>query len=328
MVVVSGPVPRLPKRDVKKDPKVCGTTARDSEQLLVSSSGGLKNMIVIVEDVKRGKDVPSSLLNSQIDQKNCEYAPHVMVMPVNAEVAILNSDPILHNIHFYQDDESVSNIAQPVQNHTHKQKLTKKGMVYAECDVHGWMQGHIAVVNNPYVAVTDESGKFSISDLPAGNYKVKFWHEYLGETTLEASVNAKVDTPLNLDLKDLLAAKKPAEAKPAASPDKKIAGPEVVVKMITEGSSFRFEPAEITVKAGTRVKWVNDSENRHTSTADHKLEKKPGQAVVPAGAAIWASPFLAKDESFTQTFTTPGKYQYFCRNHGQFGMEASITVIP
>src|SRR5207247_6680606 len=122
--------------------------------------------------VKGGKAVPASLQEVQIDQKNCEYSPHVAVMPVSTDISVRNSDPLLHNIHFYQNDESLFNIAQPTQGQVNKHKLDKTGMVYAECDVHGWMQGHVAVVDNPYFAVTDENGKFSIADLPAGTYKV------------------------------------------------------------------------------------------------------------------------------------------------------------
>ena len=97
--------------------------------------------------------------------------------------------------------------------------------------------------------------------------------------------------------------------------------------MISDGSSFRYEPAEITVKVGTTVKWVNDSANRHTATDDPKFEKTTGEAELPAGAEPWSSPFMTNGESFSYTFTKAGKYKYFCRNHGQFGMEGGITVV-
>ena len=98
--------------------------------------------------------------------------------------------------------------------------------------------------------------------------------------------------------------------------------------MTTDGSAFKFEPAEITVKVGGTVKWVNESDNRHTATDDEKFEKNAGQAVLPSGAQPWGSAFLTNGESFEQKFTVPGKYRYFCRNHGQFGMEVVINVVP
>src|SRR5215813_7136730 len=82
---------------------------------------------------------------------------------------------------------------------------------------------------------------------------------------------------------------------------------EVIIHMVSEGSSFRFEPAEITVKVGTTVKWVNESDNRHTSTDDPNFEKTPGEAVLPSGAEAWTSPFLATGDSYTRKFTAPGK---------------------
>lgn len=340
-ISVSGSIPRLLARPINKDPKVCGTGVRDSQQLMVNKTGGgLKNAIVIVQDVKRGKALSAEAQKPQIDQKSCEYVPHVQVIPVKTDVSILNSDPTLHNIHLYQNDDSLFNVAQPVQNQVNRYKLEKAGVVFAQCDVHGWMQAHMAVVDNPYYAVTGDSGKFTIADLPAGTYKVKVWHEYLGEKTQDVTVAAKSDAALNLDLKDLLAAKKPATpitsapaatpgggaAAPAKAPSK--LGPEVTVQMIADGTTFKYEPANLTVKAGTTVRWLNNSDNRHTATDDPKFEKKSGQAVVPAGVDAWTSPFLPNGESFTRTFTVPGTYRYFCRNHEQFGMIGNITVVP
>src|SRR5688572_1519573 len=79
-ITVSGSIPKLPVRQLNKDPKVCGTAARDSQQLITSRTGGLKNAVVMVEGVRRGKAVPSPSLDHHIDQKECEYVPHVQVM--------------------------------------------------------------------------------------------------------------------------------------------------------------------------------------------------------------------------------------------------------
>ena len=343
-ISASGPIPKLPARPLNKDPNVCGAGVRDSQQLIVSKSGAVKNAIIIVEGVKRGKAIPAA--SPKIDQSKCEYTPHVQVVPVNTEIAVTNSDPILHNIHFYQNDESLFNMAQPVKGQVNTHKLEKPGFVYAECDVHSWMQGHVAVVDNPYYAVTDENGNFSIADLPPGNYKVKVWHEYLGEQSQDISVASKQEVVLNLDLKDLLAKKNPAALTAAPAPGANTAsnapktaasadagkegapGAEVTVQMFSDGGTFRFEPANITVKVGATVLWVNKSDNRHSATDDPEFEKLPGQAILPGGVEPWSSPFLPEGESFRRKFMAPGKYQYFCRNHGQFGMVGVITVTP
>src|SRR5262245_61440013 len=206
-IAISGPISKLPVRKISKDPQVCGTADRESQKLIVNGTGGLKNAVVIVEAVKRGKAMPPASQNAEIDQKKCEYSPHVQVMAVNSEISLRNSDSILHNIQFFQGDKSLFNLAQPVQGQVNKQKLDKAGTIYVECAVHGWMQGNVVVVDNPYYALTDDNGKFSITDLPPGKYQLRIWHEYLGELTRELTVTAKTETALNVDFKDLLAKK-------------------------------------------------------------------------------------------------------------------------
>jgi plastocyanin len=342
-IALSGPIHQLPVRKISKDPQVCGTASRESQKLIVHGAGGLKNAVVIVEGVKRGKAMPPAAQNAAIDQNKCEYSPHVQVMAVNSEITLRNSDPILHNIQFLQGDSSLFNIAQPVQGQVTKQKLDKIGSIYVECAVHSWMQGHVVVVDNPYYALTDDNGKFSITDLPPGKYQVKIWHEYVGELTREVTVTAKTETALNVDLKDLLAKKAaPAPVSVASVAPAAVATGgsnakpnEVVVQMHElsgkEGPTFRFEPANLTIKVGTTVKWVNVSGEdgpRHTSTDDPEWETPQAQAILPAGAEKWRTPFLRNGESGTHTFTVPGKYQYFCETHGQYGMVATITVLP
>jgi plastocyanin len=270
-----------------------------------------------------------------IDQAGCEYVPHVQVMPVNAELSIVNSDPVLHNIHVYRGDADLFNVAQPIKGQTNTRMIDQPGFIYAECDVHGWMRGHIAVVSSPYHAITDEQGGFEIGGLPPGTYTVRIWHEHLGEQTQTVNVTADADATLNVDLRDALSKKIPTKTSTAAKPPAppRAAAPtalsgEVIVNMVSQGGTFAYEPGDITVKTGTTVKWVNNSDNRHTATDDPKFEKAPGQAILPAGAAAWSTPFIANGQETSHTFTTPGKYRYFCRNHGQFGMIATITVVP
>ena len=342
-ITVSGPVPKLAQRKIGKDTQVCGTAPRESQKLIMSKTGGLKNAVVIVEAVKRGKAMPAAAQNAEIDQSKCEYAPHIQVMAMNSDITFRNSDPILHNVQFFEGDASLFNIAQPVQGQVNKHKLEKAGVMYVECAVHGWMQGNVVVVDNPYYAVTDDNGKFSIPDLPPGNYRVKIWHEYIGEMTHDVTVNAKAEAALNMDLKDMLASKTaPAitavPGAPGAAPaagDAKGAANEVVVRMHevegSAGTTFRFEPANLMVKVGTTVRWVNDSGEdgpRHTSTDDPEWETPQTEAILPPGAEKWRTPFLRPGETAIHTFKVAGKYQYFCETHGMYGMLGTVTVVP
>lgn len=63
---------------------------------------------------------------------------------------------------------------------------------------------------------------------------------------------------------------------------------------------FAFGPADVRVRAGERVTWINCDVDTHTSTADG------GQ---------WASPLLPPGDAFTQAFPAAGEFPYHCVPH-------------
>ena len=136
----------------------------------------------------------------ELDQKGCQYAPHVVVVPTTGELDILNSDGILHNIHTHSTANPAVNVAQPKFKKVLTQKFTKPEIIKAACDAHGWMSGWIVVTDHPFVAVTDDKGNFAIKDLPPGKYTVEIWHETLGKQVKEVTVKAKEDAKLTLEL--------------------------------------------------------------------------------------------------------------------------------
>src|SRR5262249_4421621 len=52
--------------------------------------------------------------------------------------------------------------------------------ISVQCDIHPWMKAYIRVFNHPYFAVTDEDGKFTIKDAPAGEWRIVVWQEKSG----------------------------------------------------------------------------------------------------------------------------------------------------
>ena len=81
-----------------------------------------------------------------------------------------------------------------------KRFFSKPGMVKITCDVHNWMVGYVAVSKHPYITVTGYSGKFEISDVPAGKYKIKVWHEKLGKKEQMVTVKTSGKTELSIKM--------------------------------------------------------------------------------------------------------------------------------
>jgi plastocyanin len=196
-VKFKGTAPAPKKLDVGKDKEVCDKSPKMDQSLIVKD-GNLANAVVTITDIKSGKKLDAKKVT--LDQKGCEYKPHVLAFPAGSTVEILNPDGILHNVHSYSKVNSPFNQAQPKFKKTLEVKIDKPEAVEVKCDVHGWMQGWLVATANPYFAVTDGSGSFKLTDVPAGNYTVEMWHEKLGKSTQKVAVKAKEDAKVNFEV--------------------------------------------------------------------------------------------------------------------------------
>lgn len=177
--VYSGALPDPSPITVTKDQAVCGLTQHVPETLMVGAGGALKNVVVSIDGITRGMPFPAGA-RPTLDQRGCWFIPHVQVVPVGAEIDILNSDGILHNIHTFPKNNPPINMAQPKFKKVMSHAFARPDVVKVNCDVHGWMNAWIVVAPHPYFAVTAADGRFTLAGVPAGTYTLRAWHETLG----------------------------------------------------------------------------------------------------------------------------------------------------
>ncbi len=196
-VKYDGSAPAPKKVEITKDKDVCGLKPHFDESLIVGSNGGIANAVVIVKGAK-GELKPQ---NVEFDQKGCDYVPHVLAFPAGSTVDIINSDGILHNIHTYSTVNPSFNMAQPKFKKKIEEKVEKPEVIKVTCDAHGWMKGWWVATDTPYYAVTDDSGNFTIKDVPPGNYTVQVWQEKLGTEDQKVDVKDGATANANFSLK-------------------------------------------------------------------------------------------------------------------------------
>lgn len=160
-----------------------------SQDVIVNDNGALKNVFVYVKSGLGDRKFAPPADPVVFDQKGCIYEPHVFGIQTGQTLRILNSDPLLHNIHALPNDNRPFNFGMPKQGDVREQTFkVPEVMIKIKCDVHPWMGAYAGVLDHPYFSVTGDDGAFSIENLPPGEYVIEAWHETYGTMTQTITV--------------------------------------------------------------------------------------------------------------------------------------------
>ncbi len=184
----TGEAPKM--RPIKQDAE-CATFHDErvyAQNVVVNDNNTLKYVFVYVkEGISGSYDPPSE--PAVIDQKGCRYSPHVFGVQTGQNLKILNSDPLLHNIHALPKINRSFNFGMPKQGDVRERSFKKaEVMVKIKCDVHPWMSAYCGVVDHPYFSVSGDDGTFTLKNLPAGEYVIEAWQEEYGTSTQTVTI--------------------------------------------------------------------------------------------------------------------------------------------
>jgi plastocyanin len=130
----------------------------------------------------------------RLDQKGCRYIPHVIAVQQGGSVTFLNSDATVHNIHTLPDQPGNTSvdISEPAHSASRTEAFpAPEVMLPVRCNNHPWMSAFINVAPNPWFAISNADGRFTITGIPPGTYTLAAIHETLGEQDIQITVPAK-----------------------------------------------------------------------------------------------------------------------------------------
>ena len=188
-IVFEGSAPSMDAIDMSEE-SVCAAKHSSTpmvQEVVVNGNGTLANVFVYVKEGLESLQFPTpgAVL---LDQNGCVYLPHVLGVMVGQDITIRNSDGLLHNINASPDINRGFNSSQPVSMETTRSFGAAEVMVPLRCDVHGWMNAYVGVLDHPYHSVSNSSGAFNLSTLPPGDYVIEAWHERYGTQTQNVTV--------------------------------------------------------------------------------------------------------------------------------------------
>ena len=190
----TGAVPANPKIDMSEE-ATCKAkyTTPPVDPIVVVNKGGLANVFIRVKSgLPAGGKYTAPATPVTLNQEGCLYHPRIFgVMAGQNNLSIKNSDAVLHNIKAIPKKNRGFNSSQPTAGMTTLKSFPiAEDAVPLECNVHGWMHAKVFVMDNPYFAVSDDNGAFSIKGLPPGTYTLEAWHEKFGTKTATVTVTA------------------------------------------------------------------------------------------------------------------------------------------
>ena len=200
-ITLDGTAPRMRPINMAAEPTCARvhTTPAMTEDVQVGTGGALRNVVVYLKGdfSQYAFDAASSPM--MLDQKGCQYTPHMIALRVGQPLHVMNSDQTTHNIHPVPVNNREWNESQPPGAGAIDQSFAREEIaIPVKCNVHPWMKSYVAVVSHPYFQVTGADGSFSLKNVPPGTYTLTAWHELYGAS--EQSVTVAASEAKSMDL--------------------------------------------------------------------------------------------------------------------------------
>ncbi len=136
---------------------------------------------------------------TNIVQKDLTFVPALLPIQTGTKVEFPNQDDTYHNVFSYSPAKRFDlGRYRPDERPVPSQVFDTPGLVTLRCDIHEHMRAVILVLNTPHFVTTDTEGRYRLSDLPAGQFKLRAWLS--SKTTLEVPVDLKTNSILHVNM--------------------------------------------------------------------------------------------------------------------------------
>jgi len=149
-------------------------------RLVGVDGGGIAGTVVILRSVDPTRPAARPV-ETQIDQIDRQFVPHVLVVPAGSKILFPNSDSVRHQVYSFSPAKRFSlplyrgKPYPPVE-------FDRNGVVTLGCNIHDQMRAYVFVVEAQYYGRTDSAGTFKAQDVQPGAYTVQIWHPLARDT--------------------------------------------------------------------------------------------------------------------------------------------------
>jgi plastocyanin len=156
------------------------------------------DVVIYLQDVPGTFKLPAK--HPQLDQKNLIFIPHILPVVIGTTVDFANGDNVKHNVYSSSKTKKF-NLGTYGSDITKQVTFDKEGEAALACNIHAEMSAYIVTLPNPYFAKTGNDGRFTITDIPPGQYTLKTWHEKKRPYQQKVTVEPGKATEINIKLR-------------------------------------------------------------------------------------------------------------------------------
>jgi plastocyanin len=146
-----------------------------SGRVELSASKDYSGVVVWLEPLG-GTASPTAPAAASIAHKNKTFIPHVVAVRTGSKVSFPNQDPFFHNA-FSNYDGQIFDVGLHAPGTARQVTFSRPGIVRMFCNIHPTMSALIVVLDTPWFGVSNAKGAFQIAGVPAGEYRLRVFHE-------------------------------------------------------------------------------------------------------------------------------------------------------
>lgn len=147
----------------------------------------MQNVVIYVDSAAWTQSDTPSPDRAAIEQVRGTFAPHFLPVLQGSTVAFPNRDPVFHNVFSLSRTRSFD-LGRYPRGASRSVRFDKPGTVQVFCHIHSDMSAVVLVLTNPFFAIPNDAGRFSIDSVPAGEYRIVAWHERAGRVVRQVRV--------------------------------------------------------------------------------------------------------------------------------------------
>ena len=158
-------------------------------------SNELGNVVIYLEATSSSPH--PAPVHATLEQRDERFQPRVLVVPVHSTVDFPNRDDVYHNV-FSLSAIRTFDLGRYGRNGSKSVRIDRAGVVRVFCHIHADMSAAIVVVDGPAYAIPDSTGRYTLGEVPPGDYTLVGWHERSDPVRRTVHIAAGETTRLDL----------------------------------------------------------------------------------------------------------------------------------